>query len=135
MKNKNHHHNGWVYILILMTLTIPFPLHAAPGDLDATFGSGGKVMTDFGDNEIANAIAIQPDGKIVVAGEATYAGRFALARYNPNGSLDSSFGNGGKLISISGSINAVTVQPDGKILVAGIIVVSPGTELFGLARN
>ena len=56
---------------------------AAPGDLDPTFGSGGKVTTDFGGVDQANALALQPDGKIVVAGFSDAAGNrnFALARY------------------------------------------------------
>ena len=74
---------------------------AVDGDLDSTFGSGGKVVTDFfGRSSGANAIALQADGKMVVAGNALSAlgpPDFALARYNRDGSLDSSFGSGGRV--------------------------------------
>jgi uncharacterized delta-60 repeat protein len=98
------------------------------GALDPTFGSGGKVTTDFfDDNDEAWALAIQTDGKIVLAGRAaTDSGfAFAIARYLPGGSIDPSFGSGGKVIShFSGADRAfaVAVQPDGKILAAGTVI-------------
>src|SRR5215469_6195534 len=70
---------------------------SAAGDLDLSFGNGGKVITDFSANDDrATCIAIQSDGKIVVGGTSTdQAGNsdFALARYNTDGSLDPSFGS------------------------------------------
>src|SRR4029453_1615795 len=73
------------------------------GDLDPTFGTGGVVMTDFNTStDLANAVAVQADGKLVVAG-TTYVNNdfsdedFAIARYNTDGSLDMSFGNNGKV--------------------------------------
>jgi len=100
----------------------------ANGTLDTTFGAGGKVRTDFpGLAAVASSVVIQPDGKIVVAGGAfplfTFLGDFKLVRYNPDGSLDSSFGNGG-IVTTSfpgqGSYAfAVALQPDGKIIAAG----------------
>src|SRR5436309_3844335 len=73
---------------------------AAPGDLDPTFGRGGKVVTNFGpSSDGIFDIAIQADGKIVAAGVATRSGpvrRFALARYRSGGGLDASFGVNGK---------------------------------------
>src|SRR5882762_6084938 len=81
---------------------VPAALHA--GDLDPTFGTGGKVVTDFGEGPVnANSTAIQPDGKIIAAGSTLPTGPFgasddfALARYNPDGNLDPSFGAGGKV--------------------------------------
>ena len=65
---------------------------AQAGSLDATFGNGGIVTTP--NTSDGRGIAIQSDGKIVVAGQAT-ATEFALARYNTNGSLDATFGTGG----------------------------------------
>src|SRR6516164_1693828 len=64
------------------------------GTLDATFGTGGKVKTTFADFDGARAVAIQSDGKIVVAGYTlvNYSPDFALARYNSNGTLDATFG-------------------------------------------
>src|SRR3954451_11310357 len=73
------------------------------GALDPTFGTGGKVLTDFGSfSDNAGSVAVQAAGKIVVAGSA-YGGAstgpdFALARYNADGTLDSGFGTGGKVL-------------------------------------
>src|SRR4051812_21093990 len=100
------------------------------GQLDTTFGSGGVVLTSFpslikgspGTGGDAYAVQIQSDGKIVAAG--TGLGDFALARYNTNGSLDSTFGSGGKVETafgknLSASAFGLTIQPDGKIVVVG----------------
>jgi uncharacterized delta-60 repeat protein len=99
------------------------------GSLDLTFGVNGRVTTDFfGDFDLPNAMAIQTDGKIVLAGSATRRGTvsdLALARYNADGTLDSSFDGDGKVTTdifgeIGGDIAyAVAVQPDGRIVVAG----------------
>src|SRR5262245_49687801 len=67
------------------------------GALDPTFGSGGKVTTDFGGVlDQAASVVIQPDGKVVAAGVGGFVD-FALARYNANGTLDPTFGSGGKV--------------------------------------
>jgi uncharacterized delta-60 repeat protein len=91
------------------------------GVLDATFGSGGKVVTDLGGYETASDVAIQTDGKIVVAGWSN--SDFALARYNADGSLDSGFGTGGKVVTDLGTMQdnayALALQSDGKIVVTG----------------
>ncbi|MEH1942283.1 MAG: DUF4347 domain-containing protein [Nostoc sp.] len=97
----------------------------APGNLDSTFGVGGKVITNIGGSDTAYAVAIQADGKIVVVGETYNSnGDFAVARYNLDGSLDSSFGNSGKAIADFANQTDraydVSIQPDGKILIAGI---------------
>lgn len=92
---------------------------AAEGELDPTFGSGGEVTTHFAGSDQANAIVIQPDGKVVTAGY-TAGSKIALARYNVDGSLDSSFGSGGQVTSsfqVAGY--ALVLQPDGKLVVAG----------------
>jgi uncharacterized delta-60 repeat protein len=100
--------------------------YSANGVLDTTFGSGGKVTTDlFGSRENANSIAVQPDGKIVVAGSCNViAGReFCLARYSANGVLDPTFGDGGTVWTtvtfLDDFANALAIQPDGKFVVAG----------------
>ena len=114
----------------------------ADGSLDSTFGSGGKVTTDFtGGFDIAHAIAIQPNGKIVVAGwarnSATGGLDFGVARYNPNGSLDTGYGSGGKLstdfFGDTDTAFAAAIQSDGKILVAGLSVVD-SISRFAIAR-
>jgi uncharacterized delta-60 repeat protein len=101
------------------------------GTLDNTFGSRGKVRTDFpGLAAVPSSVVIQPDGKIVVAGGAfplfTFLGNFELVRYNANGSLDTSFGNGGIVTTTfpKGSYAFdVALQPDGKIIAAGTFFV------------
>jgi uncharacterized delta-60 repeat protein len=101
------------------------------GTLDPTFGSGGITSTDLTDGgaDIANAVALQSDGRIVVSGLAISFGRRSsslaagVARYLPDGSLDSSFGRGGIVtVSLKGAslfANDVAIQPDGKIVVLG----------------
>lgn len=130
MNVKSNHQNRWcLHVLTLVALVAPTPfLYAASGDLDNTFGNGGQIVTDFGgtDDE-AHVIAIQPDGKIILAGyaETTPNSSFtsnALVRYLPNGNLDSSFGNGGKVTTDFGgqsSVADIAIQHDGKILVVG----------------
>ena len=103
----------------------------ADGTLDTSFGSGGKVTTDFfGSVDQARRVRIMPDGKILVAGSAvkvlssiSSVRHFALARYNPDGSLDISFGSGGKVDEAAGAsfslARGMAFQSDGKIMVAG----------------
>jgi len=95
----------------------------ANGKLDSTFGNGGKVTTEFfnpplaGAQEAADAVLVQPDGKILVGGSARQGqNRFAptmtaIARYNSNGSLDAGFGSGGKALA-NGIGNVVTLGLD-----------------------
>jgi uncharacterized delta-60 repeat protein len=102
------------------------------GPLDPTFGSGGIVTSVLGSGSFAYATALQSDGKILAAGQATVAkgNQFALARYTTNGSLDSTFGSGGKVTTkvAGGSARALAIQPgDGKIVLGG-------DASFGLAR-
>jgi uncharacterized delta-60 repeat protein len=96
---------------------------AAIGALDPSFGTGGLVTTDFGAVDQARAVAVQPDGKIVAAGVGTGNVNFAVARYNPDGSPDPTFGGGDGLIDIPVTIGdaatGVAVQPDGRIVVVG----------------
>jgi uncharacterized delta-60 repeat protein len=91
------------------------------GSLDTTFDGDGKVTTDFsGRDDQAHGVAIQADGKLVVAGSSS--GDFALARYNTDGSLDVTFDVDGRvLLDVGGndSANAIRLQPNGKIIVVG----------------
>jgi uncharacterized delta-60 repeat protein len=110
------------------------------GTLDTSFGIGGKVTTDFAHAaDGGRAVVRQSDGRLVVAGNATINGHlnFALARYNSNGTLDTSFGAGGRVTADFGSpwqvATAVAVQPDGKIVVAGGAVIGLFND-FALAR-
>ncbi len=98
-----------------------------PGDLDTLFSGDGRVTTDFGGIDAGAAVAVQPDGKIVVAG-TTYHGsedaKIAIARYNPEGTPDSSFGggDGAEVTSRPGEsliAHDLALQPDGGIVVGG----------------
>jgi uncharacterized delta-60 repeat protein len=94
------------------------------GSLDPTFSGDGKQVTNLGDSNGATGVAIQSNGKIVVVGDAVgVGGDFALARYNPNGSLDTSFsGDGRQTTDFSGSFDRATgvaLQHDGKIVAVG----------------
>lgn len=92
------------------------------GQLDTTFGDKGVVRTDFGGSDEAYAMALQADGKILVAGySSTTSTDFAIARYQDDGNLDMSFATSGLLISDLGANDAVyslLLQPDNKIIVA-----------------
>lgn len=114
------------------------------GSLDTNFDGDGKVTTDFGSLDEAFVVVIQPDGKIIAAGHtnnpSTGTDDFALSRYNPNGSLDTTFGNGGKVTTDFGGEDGgegVLIQADSKIVVAGGTGVNSNTGFlsdFALAR-
>ena len=122
--------------------------YTAAGRLDRRFGTGGKVLTDFGGARSyagASSLAIRPDGKIVVAGYASVPPRsypgFAIARYTVAGRLDRTFGQNGKVVTYfdSGrraSVSAVSIQRDGKVVAVGSSSDSPsfGRFRFALAR-
>lgn len=101
--------------------------YTADGHPDPTFNSTGVKTTDIaGRGDVANAVAVQPDGKIVVAGEAETIPSFfdfAVVRYNPDGTLDHSLGGDGIVTTDLGTefddATAVAIQPDGKIVIAG----------------
>ena len=116
---------------LLIMLLVAWNSHvvqAADGSLDPTFGNEGRVRTDFHrSNDLAYGMALQPDGKMIVAGISfigisANGGDFAVARYNTDGTLDSGFGVGGKVTTdfgLTDQASSVLVQPDGKIIVAG----------------
>ncbi len=136
------------------------------GSLDTSFGVAGRVTIDFGSgpfphHDYATELVVQADGKIIIAGQTTEVQSvlvpvydfdvivgyetqvlnytdFAVARLNPNGSLDNSFGLNGKLSidfdSDTDLCQAIAVQQDGKILMAGYVI-QPGTGYdIALAR-
>ncbi len=97
------------------------------GSLDLSFDMDGLLTTDFGESDVAGAIVIQSDLKIVVVGSSVPANsdsQFAIARYNPDGTLDASFDQDGKLLTNLGAgydyAAGVALQTDGKILVVGV---------------
>ncbi len=99
----------------------------ADGSLDTTFDTDGKATTDFGGIDDANSVAFQTDGKIVVAGTTTAVGGtsdFAIARYNVNGSPDTTFDTDGEVTTDFATFNdfasGVVIQADGKIVAVGV---------------
>ena len=126
--------NAYFHAFCATAITLAFVISgqtvlAVDGDLDPTFGTDGKVLTDFDHStDIANAVAVQADGKLVLVGttyqDNDFSGEdFAVARYNPDGTLDKTFGAGGKVQTdfpgLAAVASSVLVQPDGKIVVAG----------------
>jgi uncharacterized delta-60 repeat protein len=112
----------------------------AAGILDPTFGTGGLVTTNLTYTG-QNSLAVQPlDGKIVVAGVATTPNVFSLARFNPDGSPDLSFGVNGVVTAqpfAPGSVDnakALALQPDGKIVVGGDTTAGANQSNFGVER-
>jgi uncharacterized delta-60 repeat protein len=109
------------------------------GQPDPGFGTGGKAITSVGTSvDAGNAVALQSDGKIVVAGWSAAQGAdwFSFVRYAPNGTLDPSFGTGGKVMLLPyGTAQAVLVEPDGRIAAAGYARPFSGEPSdFALAR-
>jgi uncharacterized delta-60 repeat protein len=138
-------HRAAILACALLSLALGQAARAAPGDLDPSFDADGLVLTHFGRidddsvggrNDFGTAVAVQPDGKLVVAGSSNanvnsidvFNLSFALARYHPDGSLDTSFGSGGRVltdfpaessISSEDGARALVLQLDGKPVVAG----------------
>ena len=127
--------------LLLILLSSFFDIKAqTPGSLDTTFGTGGKVSSRLNVTATINDMVIQPDGKIVVVG-TTFASDFCncaqtavVARFNSNGTLDTTFDvDGYNNSGFMKSVNAATLQSDGKIVVAGYGI-NGNTDGFSIAR-
>lgn len=127
-----------VCFLIFFTITTSAQL----GTLDETFGDSGKVITSFGDGPycLSTVVSVQEDAKVVIAGweqDLITKANFALVRYNTDGSLDNSFGSGGKVKTDFSNNddfgNDMLIQPDGKIIVAGFTQNNSQTD-FAIAR-
>jgi uncharacterized delta-60 repeat protein len=113
------------------------------GSLDASFGAGGVVTTDLGASDVARALVIQADGKLVAAGFTgdptsgpPFLTRFALVRYHHDGTLDATFGSGGSVTTTFGGVDlirALVLQADGRLVAAGVSETATGFE-FALAR-
>lgn len=114
--------------------------YTTSGSLDMSFGNSGVTITPVSaDTDLATAVRLQSNGKIVAAGISETGGNydFALVRYNQNGSLDANFGSGGTVISDLGSTSdqayALAIQSDGKIVTAGKTAIS-GKDFIAVAR-
>jgi uncharacterized delta-60 repeat protein len=112
------------------------------GAPDPAFGYGGSARAYIGILNGANAVALQPDGKIVIAGYSAFNDQytvmdFLIARFNPDGSPDAAFGNDGAyLVDFAGgadSATALALAPDGKLVVAGSVWTG-ATYAWGVAR-
>lgn len=125
----------------VVTRTLDVTVRGAPGTPDTTFG-GGSIVTPVGVSEdYANAVAVQADGKVLVAGStATNKGtQFAIVRHLRDGGLDPSFGTGGKVVLPVGTrgndvVAALAVQPDGRIVMAGSSEQGPGEIDMAVVR-
>jgi uncharacterized delta-60 repeat protein len=99
---------------------------AAPGDPDTSFATGGKRVLDFGGEDGATDVVVQPDGKIVMASFGGDPAAFQITRLNADGSPDGSFGTGGNATPDFGALGgeypaAVALGPDGKVVVVGLV--------------
>ena len=106
------------------------------GGLDLSFGSNGQVKTSFPGGVFAAAAMLQPDGRIVAVGNAVGCCAIQAARYNPDGSLDPSFGTGGKLtlqLAQDFVVADAVLQGDGKLVIAGIFD-GGALDDFGIVR-
>ena len=133
-----------LYITVLYFSFTCLGIAQSPGDLDKTFGNNGKVNLGIvGYYDVAQEVALQKDGKIVVAGYgmkslASFKG-LSMARYLQNGEMDYDFGNLGVIhkvtMNLEGEVNSVVIQKDDKIVVVGYSI-SPTTnnEEITLAR-
>ena len=124
----NRNHRGLVFFVAMLLFLASWRMaQAADGDLDPTFGTGGKVVTDFTNStDWLSRVAVQPDGKIVTAGVVFPGNKYALARYNPDGTLDETFGTGGKVTTVlsgnvQGGADGLLLLPDGKVMISGSI--------------
>jgi uncharacterized delta-60 repeat protein len=129
-KMKNNNLNRWTFALVLTmicSILLSVPIKAAPGDLDTTFGNGGKVLTAITpQDDVPTRVRVQPDGKIVTVGWTQTpqgTGSFVV-RHNADGTLDATFGTNGLAI-LAPQINQFVVfedfivLSDGKLLVVG----------------
>jgi uncharacterized delta-60 repeat protein len=131
-----------ILLLLVSLLGLTVITSAAPGDLDLSFGNGGKVISPIGkvSSDYGLATALQSDGKIVVAGRSfdSSISHFMVSRVNPDGSLDTTFGTNGrsiKLFNFMSYAQSVAIQPDGKIVLGGVAPNTSGiNNIFTLVR-
>jgi uncharacterized delta-60 repeat protein len=106
---------------------------AAPGDLDAGFGDGGVASFGFPQGLSSTDVALQPDGRILLAGSA-HNGRTGVGRLLSDGTLDPSFHRDGTLSHADGGFRerSVAIRPDGRILIASLSLGDRGVRMLGL---
>jgi uncharacterized delta-60 repeat protein len=118
--------SGLLFIVLIVFSFSTYTFAQSAGTLDNTFGTDGIVITSIDTiNDKGNSLAIQSDGKIILGGstqDSYPASDFALVRYNNDGSLDTTFGNGGKVITTIENRSegqSLAIQTDGKIILGG----------------
>jgi uncharacterized delta-60 repeat protein len=137
-RSKGKRKAGTAVAFTFTLAALPAVCWGQAGQLDGSFGSNGSVFSDFGGDDRATGMVVQPDGKIVAVGWSRQNGvdGFGIARYTPDGALDPSFGSSGKLSFTDqrlGQHYAIALQADGKIVVGGSTN-ALGTDDFILAR-
>ena len=113
------------------------------GTLDNSFGVAGKVISGFPNNDRASCMLVKPDGKIIVGGwaapPATGSATFMLSQYTDSGTLDLAFGNNGMAFAPFGTsfnlTNDIILQPDGKIISIGYTGAISGSNVVVLRHN
>ena len=122
-------------VVSLVSVAVARPAYAqAAGSLDPTFGTGGKVLTDLGDNSAGAQIqAVVSDAALQSNGDIVVSGSFGLVRYLPNGKLDTSFGTKG-LATTTGSAAGLAIEPNGDYLAVGAGTTSSGVSTFAVTR-
>ena len=133
---------GYAYNNTLAQYVFALARYSTTGVLDGTFGTGGKVTTDIGNfDDVAYALSIQRDGKLVAAGysynDTINQNLFALARYNTNGSLDTTVNPTGTPPGVvttgfgtyDDEAFALAIQPDGKLVAAGYTKIAPAHSI------
>ena len=135
LRNLKSLSSAFSLFTVLITCSV---IYAAPGDLDLTFNGTGKRVDGFGSgNDEIYAAALQANGKIVVVGRSSFGSQVpaVAARYNPDGSFDNSFNGSGKILltSAMATAYATAIQPDGKIVIAGVVYSGQYTD-FALVR-
>ena len=143
MKKLHLHFSSVLTLLILTLISQSDRVFASQSDLDPTFGIGGKTIWSPNNNTESRAgvgMVVQPDGKIVMVGgytETQGTSIILVVRFNPNGSIDTTFGTNG-VVNVNFGANsespvAIDIQPDGKLIVCGRTSVT-GSQDVGVAR-
>ena len=129
-----------VLTVVLAVLAAGLVASAAPGDLDTSFSADGVVTTSVESGGLGQSVAVQSDGKVVVAGYALVGGNYdvAVVRYTSSGALDSTFGTGGIVtVDFSGGHDlgyGLDLDSSGRIVVAGVVDASSANSEFGVIR-
>jgi uncharacterized delta-60 repeat protein len=135
-------HRWLALVLAAVVLTLPLtpaPAAAAPGDLDPSFGSGGRVSLDLDSGDFGFGGALAPDGDVLIVGDTDWPADRApgVARFTLGGAPDPAFGGGSGFVTVNPSpaapdfIENVQLQPDGKIVVGGSFDGSAGILRYG----